>query len=78
MLFTKLEIQMRKLSIGDLVVFNHLLDAAFFRVAQIDGLRVGVTDRSMEDGNKKLSAAVQWVDKSLIRQPSIGQLKTLN
>lgn len=66
---------MRKPSIGDLVVFNHSIDAALFRIAEIDGFRVGVTDRSMEDMNVK--AAVQWVDKSSMLRPSVGQLKQL-
>lgn len=70
---------MRKLSVGDLVVFNHSLDAALFRIAEIDGYRVGVTDRSMEDmnGGKGYKAAVQWVDKSSMLSPSVGQLKQL-
>jgi ASC-1-like (ASCH) protein len=70
-----MEFQMRKLSVGDLVVFNHTLDAAFFRVVHIDGFMVGVKDRSMED---MANAAIQMVDKSMILRPSIGQLKTLN
>jgi hypothetical protein len=71
-----MEIQMRKPSVGDLVVFNHTLHAAFFRIAQIEGFRVGVTDRSME-GIKDCKPAVQWVDKSSMLMPSVGQLKSL-
>jgi len=70
-----------KLSVGDLVVFNHQLDAAVFRVIVIgdtglEGIfRVGVIDRSLE--NLPIKQAIQWVDKASILPLSFGQLARL-
>lgn len=63
----------KKFKVGDLVVFNHLLDAAVFRVAEVGpGFRLGVKDRSLEDMG--VQASVQWIDKSLAKPLSVGQL----
>lgn len=63
----------KKFNVGDLVVFNHNLDAAVFRVAEVGpGFRLGVTDRSIEEMG--LQASVQTTDKSLALPLSVGQL----
>ncbi len=58
--------------VNSLVVFNHSLDAAVFRVKQVEGFHVGVIDRSLEDSCP--NQAIQWVDKSSLLSPSVGQL----
>jgi hypothetical protein len=59
--------------VGDLVVFNHNLDAAVFRVAEVGpGFRLGVTDHSMEAMG--VQASIQTTDKSLALPLSVGQL----
>lgn len=60
----------QRLELNTLVVFNHSLEAAMFRAVDVkDRYRIGVVDAHHE-GN-----AIQWVDKSSILVPSIGQLK---
>jgi hypothetical protein len=64
-----------RLALQTLVVFNHSLDAAMFRVVAIDPnnrLRVTVVDASLAN------PAGQVVDKGMILMPSVGQLKAHN
>jgi len=61
--------------INSLVVFNHELDAAVFRVKEVQGTMIGVVDRSLEDWMP--NQALQWVDRSLAHNLSIGQIKGL-
>lgn len=65
---------MTKVKVNDLVVFNHTLDAAVFRVKKIEGFNLGVVDRSLED---MPNAAIQWIDRACALPPSTGQLKAL-
>lgn len=69
---------MKKLpAINSLVVFNHLPDAAVFRVVETKApFRVGVIDRSLE--SMDVTPAVQWVDVSMILMPTLRQLSSLN
>ena len=70
--------QNAKLEVGQLVVFNHSQEAALFRVKAVldkNGYHhVEVVDRALED---MPNIATQWVDKSSILLPSIGQLRAL-
>jgi hypothetical protein len=56
-----------------LVVFNHQPDATLFRIKTIAGYRIGVIDISLEDSVP--NQAMQWVDRSMLLMPSIGQLR---
>lgn len=59
---------------GDLVVMNHQPDAALFRVRKVDGFRLTVVDRQIEDMNP----VEQVVDVSMAKAPTVAQLKQLN
>jgi hypothetical protein len=64
---------MRAPKIHSLVVFNHTLEATLFRIVKMDGYRIGVIDTTIEDSHP--NQAIQWVDRSMLLGPSIGQLK---
>lgn len=62
----------KQFKVGELVVFNHELDAAVFRVMDVAGHKLGVGDKTIEDMGHR--PCVQWIDKSLAKPLSVGQL----
>ena len=63
---------MKDLRIYDLVVLNHSLDAAIFRVKELQGKHTaGVIDADIEDSHP--NQAIQWVDISTLMRPTRGQ-----
>lgn len=59
----------------DLVVMNHEADATLYRVKELGEKQVGVIDATIEDAHPNQS--VQWVDLSLVMQPTNAQLKSM-
>lgn len=56
----------------DLVVMNHEADATLYRVKELGKREVGVIDATIED--KQPNQRVQWIDLSLVMQPTHAQL----
>ena len=63
-------------AVFDLVVMNHEVDATIYRVKELGQREVGLIDATIED--KRPKQAVQWVDMSLVQQPTVGQLAGFN
>jgi len=56
----------------DLVVMNHEADATLYRVKELGNKSVGVIDSAIEDAYP--NQRVQWIDLSLVMQPTNAQL----
>lgn len=59
-------------AIFDLVVMNHEADATLYRVNEQGVREVGLVDATIED--KHPNQRIQWVDVSLLRNPTGEQL----
>ena len=56
----------------DLVVMHHETDATLYRVRELGNKSVGVIDATIEDAQP--NQRVQWIDLSLVMQPTHAQL----
>jgi hypothetical protein len=55
----------------DTVAVNGLPDATVYRVTEVKGRMVGITDTSCSHPNQ----ATQWVDRSWVQRATIAQLQ---
>lgn len=62
------------IKVGDLVVFNHELDATIFRVKAVNGFILSIVEHSLEHLNVK----EQFIDKSLAKPLNRGQISGLH
>jgi hypothetical protein len=55
----------------DTVACNGLPDATVYRVTEVNGRMVGITDASCSHPNQ----AIQWIDRSMVQRATIAQLQ---
>ena len=65
-----------KPTVGQLAVVSRERDSSIFRIVSVDGFSIGVICATLED--KGMNPRVNYVDSSLLKSPTIGQLRDFN